>query len=372
MAWNPVKTIKENPGAAVGAIVGGVPGAVGGYVADKTGVIKNVTDAISGLNPFRKPDLPGVDAPTAPKDVTFNRPDLEKVQVGRTPAATAGQINFTPQQVQANISEDFRNAQMGLMQQLQLQAAGQGPSVAQNQLQQGMEANIAAQQAALAGTRGGAMGQAGMARNVAQQGAQIQAQTNQQAANLRLQEQLGAQQNLAGLSQQARQGDIQTGFGQADLAQQYQNLSANVAGQQAGFDTQTNIANMGVASAENIQQSMRDQDYNGMQIQLSQLEMLAAQGNQNAAIQLQELAQTGQLGQMKADLAAWQTQQKQLGTIITAGSQVGMMGATGGFSSAAPAVAQAATPSPYGAGGYGDPTVQPTNTNSTGRLSGPV
>lgn len=150
---------------------------------------------------------------------------------GGGPAKQVSIGALTPDQQKLMASNEFRTDQGQLIQALQAQAAGQGPSLAAEQLRQGQQANVAAQMAALASARGGA--NPAMARQTMQSAQQIQAQTARDAALARIQEQMNAQQQLGGVLQQARTGDIQTAeqaqnlaIQQANLGQQYQDLKA--------------------------------------------------------------------------------------------------------------------------------------------------
>lgn len=100
----------------------------------------------------------------------------------------------------------MRNAQNQLMNQLQLQSMGQGPSLAQNQLQQGIEGNI--RSAMAMGTSHPGMNPALAQRGIAQQIAGANQAQALNAANMRMQEQLNAQQQLGGLSTNIRGQDI--------------------------------------------------------------------------------------------------------------------------------------------------------------------
>lgn len=129
---------------------------------------------------------------------------------------------------------EFRAQQMTLAQQLAAQAAGQGPSLATEQLKQSQAANQAATFAQLASARGGA--NPGMARQAMQTSAQIQGQTARDAALARIQEQMGAREQLASVANQGRTGDIQVAgqgnelaVAQAQLAQQHAELQAKYA-----------------------------------------------------------------------------------------------------------------------------------------------
>lgn len=87
-----------------------------------------------------------------------------------------------------------RGMQMGLLQQLQDQAAGKGNSLAQMQLQKGTDQNMM-QAMALGQSQRGA-GAAGMAKGIAQQQATIGQGMANDSAMLRLQEQMQAQNML--------------------------------------------------------------------------------------------------------------------------------------------------------------------------------
>ena len=101
---------------------------------------------------------------------------------------------------------DFRGQQQALANQLALQAQGQGPSLAQGQLQQATDRNLA-QALAMQATAGGdpAMAQ----RGLAMQRADLGQQAAMQATQTRMAEQMAAQQQLGGLLGQARGGDLQ-------------------------------------------------------------------------------------------------------------------------------------------------------------------
>ena len=87
-----------------------------------------------------------------------------------------------------------RNMQMSLIQQLQDQAAGRGPSLAQMQLQRGTDANMANAMGMAAGTRGASA--AGMNKGIQNQQAGIAQGMAGDAAMLRLQEQMAARNAL--------------------------------------------------------------------------------------------------------------------------------------------------------------------------------
>jgi hypothetical protein len=109
-------------------------------------------------------------------------------------------------------------AQRQLLGQVQAQASGQGPSVAQEALSRGLGQSAAQIQSALAGQRGSAANVGLAARNIANVGAQQQQDLASQAAMLRAQETLAARQQLQGLTGQ-QLGQVQAGLsGQAQAA----------------------------------------------------------------------------------------------------------------------------------------------------------
>jgi len=143
--------------------------------------------------------------------------------------------------------EDMRAGQQSLISQLQAQAAGQGPSLAQNQLQRGTDRNLQQLLAAQAASRGGLSGAAAqrqLARNQAGAG-QVAAG---QSADLALNEQLAARQQLAGVLGAARQQDI--GLRGQDIGLQ---------STQAGLTQQERMANQAAGNQFARDQAARDQ-----------------------------------------------------------------------------------------------------------------
>lgn len=90
-------------------------------------------------------------------------------------------------------------AQSALLQALQQQAAGQGPSLATGQFQQAQDAALAASLAQQASLRGGFDPAA--ARQIRQSAADLQAQAARDAAQARIQEQMQAREQLAGVAE---------------------------------------------------------------------------------------------------------------------------------------------------------------------------
>lgn len=131
---------------------------------------------------------------------------------------------------------------MGLAGQLQQRAAGAAPSVAENQLRQGMDAQIAAQHAQAASATGLSPGAA--ARLAANNIAGAQQATNAQAATLRAGEQAQAEQSL---------GQVLAGARGQDVSGAQLGLQAGTANQQAELQ---NRAQMDQATQNYISMGM--------------------------------------------------------------------------------------------------------------------
>lgn len=127
-----------------------------------------------------------------------------------------GELAPTTQSVYApTIDQAQKNAlavnpqQQALAQTLLAQSQGVGPNPVQDQLNQNTGATVAAQGALAAGQRGASSNVGLMAKQIANQGAQIQQNAVGQAATLGAQQQLGAQQNLQNLYSQEQEGQNQ-------------------------------------------------------------------------------------------------------------------------------------------------------------------
>lgn len=132
-----------------------------------------------------------------------------------------------------------RDMQLALMQRLQDQAQGKGPSLAQMQLQKGTDANMSAAMALGQSQRGA--GQAGMLKGIATQQANIGQGMANDAAMLRLQEQMQANQMLGSGLQGMRGQDLSY----AGMEQQGSQFNAAQANQGAQFNAgQTNAQNV--------------------------------------------------------------------------------------------------------------------------------
>ncbi len=134
--------------------------------------------------------------------------------------------------------QQARDWQSGLIQQLQQQASGQGPSLAQMQLQKGTDQNIS-QAMALGQSQRGA-GQAGMLKGIQGQQAGIAQGMANDAGMLRLQEQMQAQ-NMLGQNLSQMRGQDQ---GMAGMNMQNNQFNAHE-------NTGTSLANAGFSNTMN-------------------------------------------------------------------------------------------------------------------------
>lgn len=143
--------------------------------------------------------------------------------------------------------QQLAGQQDALQQMLMARANGQGPSVAQTQLQQGLNQAQAAARSTAAGARG--MNRVAAQRAAMATGAQLAGQANEQAASLRAQEQI-AGQTAAAANQNAMAGQNMAlmGFGQGD---QQAILNAQLTAQGANQATAQR-------NAENKSKTMKD------------------------------------------------------------------------------------------------------------------
>jgi hypothetical protein len=206
----------------------------------------------------------------------------------------AAQINMGPQ-------NQVRGQQSQLGSMLMQQAQGQGPSVAQLQLQRGLGQAIASQRAQAASARGISPG---LAQRLASQGiAQAQSQTNADAAQLRAGEMMQARGALGSMLAGQRGQD------------------QGIAAQQAGLQQGANQANLGASMQ---QQGMNDQ----MTQYYTSQGFSRDQAAQMAAAQLQQLnadqqTSANSLNQATAEENAKRQQTAQGGMISAIGTGLG-------------------------------------------------
>ncbi len=139
------------------------------------------------------------------------------------------------------------------------QAAGQGPSLAVEQLKQAQNRNLAQQMAAASAARGG--NPALLQRQVMQQAAQNQQQTAAASTQARMQEQMNAQSlygnqlnNYANTANSGATGAINQGFGMAQAQQQALADYNRIASGQS-----VNMANINAGIDQNNAQTRADQ-----------------------------------------------------------------------------------------------------------------
>lgn len=176
-------------------------------------------------------------------------------------AYTGAQSGLTQQQGLANQvapgTQQGLNTQAALTGQLEGVINGTGPNAAQAALNQNTATNVANQAALMAGQRGAAANPGLLARQAAMQGAATQQQAVGQGATLQAQQQIAAQQQLAGLAgTQVGQGaSAVQGVNSAQQNEQNILQGANTANNNANVAMQSNINNVnaGVAAANQQQ-----------------------------------------------------------------------------------------------------------------------
>lgn len=216
-------------------------------------VVKGVTGAVKGVIGGIGKGL-GIGGGNTPRlDVGKYKHNLNASAFGPTNADIEQDLRVANTQAQNNVAGvdqlASRARQTTLADALDAQMRGEGPSLAQNQLKQGTERNLAQQLALAASSRGGnaATTQRELMRN--------QAATNQQAvqqsADTRMMEQMNAQQLLGGLSTQMREQDANAQNNA--MGQQFQSLGEIMAirdaNRAAGINFETNKMNQGLGLA---------------------------------------------------------------------------------------------------------------------------
>lgn len=165
------------------------------------------------------------------------------------------------------LQAQVRDKQMDNISALEAQARGEGPSVARETLQQGVDANLAAALSMAANQKSGA-GYGGTMRALENQRSAITQQGAADAALLSLQEQMQARNQLGQMLQGARGLDIGLATDQARLSQEAGLFSAGARNQFA----------LGQGQLEVQQRQLNDQmvrDYLAMGLSLDQAQMQA-------------------------------------------------------------------------------------------------
>ncbi len=204
---------------------GDLKGVLGGVsqILDPTGITTGFIESsnILGKNPF---STQGADTSGLSRysEQTLNPVADRFTELGNT-------VITSPTIQAGNVDPAFRNYQLGLAQQLQQQAMGQGPSLAQLQLQQATDRSMNQSLGAIRAATGPNAALAG--RTAALAAAQQMGAAGNQSAQLRLQEQQAAQNALAGLTAQGRTADQATQ--NAQIQAQTANAQQQLAAQQA-------------------------------------------------------------------------------------------------------------------------------------------
>jgi hypothetical protein len=204
----------------------------------------------SMVNPYQTPQAQAMNWQQAP--VTNMQAAQGRAMQGQAMSANAAQAQGA--QLDLGQANQTREGQNALISSLQGTAAGQGPSVAQEQLRQSTAQNVANQASAAQSAHGAA--RLAALRNASQQQAQIQQQANSQAAGLRAQEIASAQGQLGQSLGLTRSQDIGAASTNAQLAQQSGQFNAgnqqatNLANAQ--FGNQMALANLGYGNQMGI------------------------------------------------------------------------------------------------------------------------
>src|SRR5207253_1677438 len=195
-----------------------------------------------------------------------------------------GPASMQAAQLDGSQQGQWRGQQMGLAQALAAQANGQGPSLAQGQLRQATDQGMNQAMALGASQRGDQAST--QLRGIAMNQSALQGQANADSAQMAMQEQLGARNQL---------GQLLAGGRGQDLAQ---------AGQNASFQQGANQANLGASMQQR-----------GLNDQLSQYYMSQgmdmSKAQQQAALQLQQLNANYNLGQNQVQAGAYADAAKQ-------------------------------------------------------------
>lgn len=247
------------------------------------------------------------------------------------PANLANQTNINRQ------DEEFRNSQLGLVNNLQNTIAGNGPSLATSQLNNANAAAAASRMAANASQRGYGNSAATNRQAAYQQGAANQ-NNAMQSAQVRIQEQQNAQQALGQVLNSGRQQDIGVNTSQGQLAQQtnlanqdaqnqfqLQNAQfqqqANVANQQ--YQNQFNLANTGAQNQFQLQNTQNQQAVNELNANsANQFGKYNMDANNQFLLQKAQNQQSTNLANQEASLRQQGLNDEQIKAML--GAQIGL------------------------------------------------
>lgn len=246
-------------------------------------VVKSVGGAL-GLGGAQPGEFKG-------KDYKINKDAFGKISNG-VQDKTLDLYENQKQSLEGIDQRQFRDKQTSLASALEAQAAGQGPSVAAQQLKSATDRSLA-QQMALAASRPG--GTASSARQLLRNQAEANAALGRNAAELRMQEQQSAQKQLSDVLNASRQQDI--------------------GAQQAGAQNQ--LASLGLVNQ--IAQANRDAKMQYEQMMMNQALGVSGQRQQAAAAQAQSNAAI--TGGLLGGVGAWMASDEKLKTDVKSGRQ---------------------------------------------------
>lgn len=155
--------------------------------------------------------------------------------------------------------------QSSVFNQMQNVASGQGPNPAQAQLANATGANVANQAALMAGQRGSGANAGMMARQAAQQGANLQQQAAGQGAALQAQQSLGALNQMGGIANQQAAQQANAVQGVAQGAQNaYGQVTSNINAQNQAAVSNASQANQANADIQKGNASMQGNILGGL------------------------------------------------------------------------------------------------------------
>lgn len=175
-------------------------------------------------------------------------------QINKAYAGTQAGINAQDQLLRALQAQQGLQNQSDVYGQLQNIAAGKGPNPAQAMLNQETAKNVANQAALMAGQRGAGANAGLIARQAAQQGANLQQQAVGQGATMQAQQALGAVGQAGQLATQQAQQQMQgtQGLTNAQMSEQQALMNAQQGynNNLVGMQSNINQANAGLAQTQ--------------------------------------------------------------------------------------------------------------------------
>lgn len=226
-----------------------------------------------------------------------------------------------------------RGLQMDMASRLRDQMDGKGPSLAQQQLNMGVNQSLKAQMAAAASARGGGTNAALAMRNLGNSADEMRAGLVGQAGMLRLQEQMGAQGQYAALTNAMRGQDLgwtqmQHQGGMMNTSNRQQALGTN-----AAFAQQAGLANQ--AAQNQFAMGQFQGDMNTMALNdAQQRALLGYRGSMmDRALTAEERDQEFQIRHQQMDYEASESKKRRnlalFGGLVGGGGSMMSMGAQG-------------------------------------------